>query len=384
MGPCDIQQRIKAVVLPKRSAEFDYHGEFTESGVRKAKDVLRQFELRLHRSVALERCAYVSIGASEGTEIEYILTHSPIKYGVVIDIDPRACAAARKRAHNLAAQGKHLEVIHGDVTNHIGYIKEHLLSLRHQGAIDGVVCSIYAVLHELFSRCQNFKENAFFGQLFWDWEPCVFVGREPCSPSNWPALVEISAAGLSSEDLAALAGEVRARLRFESEIVIVDPEFVCLASDLAVESLFKLFYLDNYAHEIEERLTTLRANQFVGMIERHLGSNSVVETRHNSDGFIERYRAHGVVARTADGQPLPQPLCFTSIFAQRVPAPRHGVAHAKTRIGASSDIALSRNGGTNGEGGRNGHENHARNGTAHIGSLPHSAQEAALSPKATL
>lgn len=236
---------------------------------------------------------------------------------VLVDLDGAACAVARQKAQALAANRKHLEVFHGDVTSSVSAIKDYLLQLRKEGRIDGIVCSIYSVLHELFSRSPNFKENSFFGQLFWDWNPCIFVGREPCAPCNWPENVEFAVAGLTSDDLATLAGDVRTRLKFDSDIIPVDPGHICVSSDLAVECLFKLFHIDNYAHEVEERLTKLQAGPFVSMIERHLGCNSVIESRLNSDGFIARYRAHGISARTVDGQPLPLPLCFTSLFGQR-------------------------------------------------------------------
>ena len=143
--------------------------------------------------------------------------------------------------------------------------------------------------HEAHYRSPNFDPEAFFGSIFWDWEFAVFIGREPCAPCNWPERVGLSIPGLDSELLSTLATDIRTRLGFTGSVEPIGPHAIELSSDLAAECLFKLFYIDDYAHESQERLTRLSPNEYLSLVERHLGPATVIESLQNSE-VVRRFR----------------------------------------------------------------------------------------------
>jgi len=312
-----IESIISGKITKKTSSKFydDYHESFQESGLHKAKAVLSQIE-SLGNKPDLKKLAYVSIGGSEGSEIEYILNNSDIKYGILIEIDTHACKIAHEKAKNLAPDCD-LVIIPGDITQQTDLIQKTLQDWKRKSAIDGILVVAHAVLHELPYRSSNFDFNSFFGEMFWDWDPCLFISREPCEPFNWPETVEFSAPGVSSELLYQLASTIKQKLSFEGEIKRCGPDYVSASRVLVTETIHKLFYLDDFDYEIQEKITHIQPDIFIPLVEKYLGKNSVFQTRLNSSSFSRKYQELKISARSEDGAQLPIPLSFFSIVASR-------------------------------------------------------------------
>ena len=317
----NLSEKINNIILGKTSNEVslefykNYHKNFRDSGIHKGKTVLNQLN-SLRNIPNLERLAYVSLGGSEGSELDYILRNSEIKVGILMELDTHACEIANEKLSSLPDDKKY-QIIPGDLTQQTKTLHSILNKFKEAGDIEGVLIVANSVFHELSLRSLKFDINSLIGELFWDWDPCIFICREPCKPFNWPERVEFSVRGLSSDLLYDFTQEVKSQLSFSDEIMRCGPKFVSTSSILATEVIHKLFYIDDFNYEIKERLTSLDPDNFVRLIEQQLGKNSVFQVRLNSSSFSRKYQELDIEARNSDGVILPMPLTFFSILASK-------------------------------------------------------------------
>jgi hypothetical protein len=318
-----IEDRIRVLLGQKieapRALCFDsvYHEQFEISGLRKAAEVLDDIQRR--NDIDLSKCAYFSIGGSTGSEIYHVLNNSSINCGVLLEYSPDAMELAHARRSSLSASGKDLVLITGDATQQLGRCKDQLLSWHDAGRIGGVIVSAQAVLHELPTRSPGFDLGHFIGEVCWQWDPFLFFSREPCSPVDWPEEVEIHVPGICSTILEALATEIQSVLRITGVVRRSGPEWVSMSRDLAVETVTKVFYLEDYQHEIQERVTSLDPNKLRTLLENLLGENSTTMVRKASESFVQRYRELGIQARKRlTGEKLFIPETFARVTAERV------------------------------------------------------------------
>jgi len=141
-----------------------YHKDFQESGVHKGETVLNQID-SLAQKPHLSRLAYISIGGSEGSEIDYILRNSEFKYGILSEVDTYACQIAEQKVDTLDSLGKTLKIIPGDITSQTILIQNTLKKWAEESKINGILISAQAVLHELPHRSPGFDFNSFFGEM---------------------------------------------------------------------------------------------------------------------------------------------------------------------------------------------------------------------------
>ncbi|MCK4635811.1 MAG: hypothetical protein KAT32_03015 [Candidatus Moranbacteria bacterium] len=233
-----------------------------------------------------------------------------------MELDSYACQLANEKKKSLP-RNKNLEIIQGNVVEKLPIMQQFLKDLKKSGEIEGVLIVANAIFHELPYRSNHFNLNSFLKELFWDWNPCIFLCREPCSPFNWPKQVELSIEGLSSNILFRFSQEIKKRLLFSGDVIRSGPKFVTMTSDLATETIHKLFYIDDFEYEIQERLTGLNPDQFVKTVEQILGCNSVFQVRLNSSSFSRKYQKHNIIAKNLDGDLLSMPLSFFSIVASK-------------------------------------------------------------------
>lgn len=301
----------------KKSSDFykRYHKEFCQSGVHKGETALNQLK-SLPEVPSLDRLAYVSLGGSEGSEVDFVLRNSKVNYGILLELDSYACQLASERSKTLPKE-KSLDVIQGNVVEKLPVLQEFLRELKDSGKIDGVLIVANAIFHELPYRAKGFNLGSFLKELFWDWDPCIFLCREPCKPFNWPEQIELSVDGISSDLLARFSQAIKASLLFKGEIIRSGPDFVVMPATLATETLHKLFYIDDFDYEIQECLTCLNPDNFVRTVENILGNNSVFQVRLNSASFSRKYQEHKIVAKDLNGDALSMPLSFVSIVASR-------------------------------------------------------------------
>ncbi len=318
-----LNERIEALLGQKASAphtlNFDrvYHESFEASGVSKAQEILTDLVKRT--CINLDRCGYFSIGGSTGSEIFHVMSNSTISHGLLLEYDPTATEIAASRRDELRAMGKNLVVVTGDATQRLQHCKTQFLAWRESQQIRGLIVSAQAILHELPSRSPGFDLDHFLGEIIWDWDPFLLYTREPSTATDWPDRVEIHVPALRSSILEALANDIKVSLKMNGVVRRSGPDYVALPADLAVETVTKIFYLEDYQHEIEEQVTLLRPAQLRVLIEKHLGNNSTTLTELSSQSFTDKYRQLGILARRSPaGERLSIPHTFARIIAERV------------------------------------------------------------------
>ena len=139
--------RARTDPAPKDSS--GYHEGFRQSGTDKGKRVV---EVLRRLGADPVRCAYVSVGGSYGSEIEYVMEHSAIRKGVLLEYDDRVIDQVFALRTKMAAQGKQLELVIGDANQKKGSVRSHLSPWFDNREVDTVVCSAQAVFHELPTR----------------------------------------------------------------------------------------------------------------------------------------------------------------------------------------------------------------------------------------
>jgi hypothetical protein len=329
MSSNPLEKMIRDVVgalAPKEEGApvfYQYYKDFLQSGANKGKFVADDLEelARDHPELKLERCAYLSVGGADGTEILYVLEHTPIRYGLLQDFSPEIWNTGRERQQQLERAGKKLDVKIGDVSQQITTCKNQLLQWRREGLIDGLVCSAQAVLHELPSRSPGFDIDFLLGEMFWDWQPCLVYCREPCKPEGWPDRVKLGLGTppVKSEVMEALANLVKHTVGIQSTVLRAGPNHVTLSGELAVEMLTKLFYLPDFKHEIGEQATYWSATTLASKVQQNLEVDTLGPTRvkHETlttNSFEDRYHKLGVDARNpANNERLPLPKVFVRI-----------------------------------------------------------------------
>lgn len=302
---------------PLKPLRAKYHAAFDRSGEEKAKDIINVLSHK--EKLDLSTCAYLSIGGSTGSEIDYIFRNTPIRHGVLLEQDNDACRIAQERADALKKDlKKTFTVVVGDAFQQIEECRrEYLEVLRTEGKISGLVASVQSLLHELPYRSPGFDLDPFLGHICWDWEPLVLISREPCAPSDWPERVKLRVPGLTSKELQSVANDIAAYLKFPSKAAQSGPNAVALSAGLAVETLMKLFYIEDYLHEIQEQTTSINPQELVAAIEAHTGSDSVDQQRFTSASFRKLYRQHAIQVTAMDGKRVPIPNVFIRLVAER-------------------------------------------------------------------
>ena len=175
----DLESRIAALVdglRHPRSFAAACHEQFVNSGEEKANKIIEHLRAN-HPPLNLARCAYFSIGGSDGSEIETVMRKTEIGFGVLLEYESDLIPKISHRRAALADLGKTLKPEIGDAMQRIRRCRDQLLDWRKQEKIDGIICSMQAVLHELPYRSANFQIDAFFGDAFWDFKPCLLYMR---------------------------------------------------------------------------------------------------------------------------------------------------------------------------------------------------------------
>ena len=307
--------KIKELLGGKYTQKFDtesYHSDFIISGQGKAKDVLSSLK---DKDLDYSRCAYFSIGGSSGGEIEYILNQTKTQYGIILEYDPALTERLSNLRKTYKERQKCLEYVPGDASQQIDYCNSILKSWMDKGYIDIVICSAQAVFHELPFRSPSYNVNAFLHKILYGWKRCIFATREPCKPVGWPSRIGIKLNNISKDSLFNIASDIKNSLSFKCKIHLIG-DYVEMSASLAIETLFKLFYIDSYRHEIQEKVTHLKADEFILSIETILGNNTVTSSYLNSEGFENRYRQYGVTAiNVRNRKPLQIPKTFIKIIA---------------------------------------------------------------------
>lgn len=319
----DLDRRIHAAlssVGDRTKSNFDtdkYRLAFQRSAQEKAEavlDLLNQQTNPWRRG----RPVFVSVGGADGEELRTLLNHSNAALGVLIEGVRSLADVARSTA---LPSGKTVEVLEGDASEKLHDAMAIAESAVENAAADYVVVTCHAVLHELFDRSDAFDALAFFSRIFQNRRvPVWFSYREPGAPEKWPEGVLLRA-DCSPSSLLQLAETIRHRhpIFTKSSIKpITSGDHLRVDRLLAMEVLCKLFYLDDFQHEIEERSTSVEHEQLKALLMVAIGE-SAFEKRFAalwsasapSESFKRNWvefgvSAHGLVGALQHALPVPE------------------------------------------------------------------------------
>jgi tetratricopeptide (TPR) repeat protein len=211
------------------------------------------------------------------------LEGSSATVGILIEGSKEFADAARRRR---LPQGKGIEIFEGDAQRKLPEAIDCAATKIKQGDGDFLAVSCHAVIHELYDRSeQGFDLTAFLGHIFRrDDFPVWFTSREPGVPEKWPERV-LLVADCQPESLLKLANAITTRhqvlagLKPSAQIL---GDGVCLHKTLAMELLAKLFYIEDLAHEINERSTAVDHSMIQSTLLLAIGRNAMKEKRANA------------------------------------------------------------------------------------------------------
>lgn len=316
---------------PKQPFDIErYRQAFAPSAREKAKAVLDS----LSREKLLfpgQRPVFVSIGGADGEEVDFLLRNSEAPVAVLVETVHELADFARARP---LPGGKRIEIFEGDALQQIGPAMEFANSVVRSGGADFKVTTCHAVIHELYDRSeQPFDSLAFFAAIFDDERiPTWFTYREPAVPVAWPDTVLISA-DCSPQSLLQLAEAIVIR---HPSLAAIGPKPLIVAgqlrvhSQLAMEILAKLFYLEDLQHEIEERSTVIHHQEMINSLYLVIGDPAVSErravvstARAPSESFAAHWQRLGVRARALrddkSTEPLSIPESHIRLISWRIP-----------------------------------------------------------------
>lgn len=309
---CFLGKRIRTEY--EKTGIIAYHESFKQSGIEKAKWIIQDLNTR---GLNLNRFAYFSVGGSIGAEINFILANTDIERGLLLEYDSSATDLARSDFYESSLKNKKvLEIVTGDATQKIEECKKKLIGWRNDGYIDGLVCSIQAVLHELPYRSPKFELNHFIGEIVWDWDPFLMYCREPCCPIGLPEIVKLYIPDFNSEDLEVFANDIKVRLSFDGDVRRSGKNHITLPGDLCIEVLHKYFYPEDYLYEIQEKLTTYKPEDLIRVIESQINIKNVVSRISlNSKSFEQLFRDLKIEITDLKGVYIPMPASFIGLIA---------------------------------------------------------------------
>jgi tetratricopeptide (TPR) repeat protein len=276
------QRIVDALAMINKIGEdkaFDIHAygaAFHQSAQEKAHTVLELLN-KLECPFHGQKPVFVSVGGADGEELVYLLQNSRAEEGILLEFNRALADGARARDHALSEQQKKIVVIEGDAQAKITEAAAEACREVKRGAADFVAVTCHAVLHELFDRGPEFHPIDFFSSIFLDEEiPVWFTYREPGRPEKWSESVLLSA-DCSPATLIALARAITLRHVTFAQLA-PEPKVVggkaMMNSTLAMEVLAKLFYIDDLAHEINERSTAVDHRHLINALHVAIGEEA--------------------------------------------------------------------------------------------------------------
>lgn len=314
----DLQEKIGRIItnsrknsLPSaRLAPENYSAAFRDSSIEKAKRVLETvIDLKLNQKSVI----YVSIGSSECYEIEYMLKNSEIERFVGFDISHKACQMAWERLAD-SIPPKQLTLISGDALHNTaelhGYIRELTRSPN-----DIVLISMHGILHEII-REKVFELEGFLSSLCQRYQRLLLYIREPCEPINLPENVLLGFGAVRASELMHFGQLVASRLGIDTSVSVYSDSMILCGRQLAGEVIVKLFYIDDFDYEIQERITAVNPTELASLVLT-IDSNFVIEqSLLNSASYQRNFHRDVRLLEPKNRKPL-LPLAFTRIIAKK-------------------------------------------------------------------
>jgi len=295
----------------------EYYDRFTASARKKAERVLRRAgEL----NVDFSDYVVVSIGGADGTELEHILTLSNARVGILLEKRSLAIERARSKAESLRTQGKELIAIGGDAVASLDELLDVVNARVAAECLSGVAYTINATFHELPTRARGFDLRRFVRMLGSVKTPRLFAYmREPTTPQKWggPQL-RISSSRISPEVLQQFATIVCTHTGTSPRKPIeINEDTIILTPRQAIETLTKLFYVEDLAYEIGETITKIKVDEYLQAWRTEMPGAHVVPSFGPSESFARLYRKFGIRAFKLDRTPLEVPAAFLEVVTTK-------------------------------------------------------------------
>ena len=284
---------------------------FRASAKRKAVEVVRRLESHVRDCREL---AIVSVGGADGTELFELCRLTNSRHGILVEYADRSMASARERAKAASVE---LVDFTGDVMDKLEEAVGTAIKLREAGRVTGVLVSACAVLHELFTRSHAFALHTYFSKLY---QADIIVGREPIEPLDWPTRVLIQGS-FDKASFSRLAELIRSKHFKEDEYMVqrLGETSVELHRALALETLTKAFYSEDFLYELGECVSSISHDQLldamrVSLGETHSDPDCELLTSLSFSEYWERCRIRVV---GTDAKELHKPKTHMWYFARR-------------------------------------------------------------------
>lgn len=291
----------------------------SSSAIRKGDDVLQTIQ---ETGLDLASAAILSIGGADGAELEHILRNTQASHGLLFEFDDNLSDHARERARALADSGKTMRVFTGDVIQKLEPALDLLKRWIDSGSVRSLVVTMHAVLHELPDRGSGKKDlEDLLGKFLWHKVPVLAIAREPCMPAGLPNMVYLKA-DCQPDMLAALANRVRSThpLFFESEAApVAFYDHVRMGARLAVETIWKLFYLDSFVYELGEKITSFTRDELLTAFRNVFGTRQVRSSLFQTDSFDRLWSDLGLQLQDEQRRDLAKPEIHIRIVAKWTP-----------------------------------------------------------------
>jgi hypothetical protein len=296
--------------VPTAASDFDaekYRLAFAPSARAKAQSVLTLLRQPTSNPFSHLRPVFLSIGGADGEEVLTLLAETSAPLGVLLEASSTLAAYASSRQK---PEGKVLSVVQGDASLTILRGVEQAFDFILAGHADYLVVTCHAVIHELFDRAESFDPQGFFGAIFARRDiPVWFTYREPGIPEKWPEAVYLRA-DCAPESLLQIAIAIvnrHATLGGLQPAPAVIGDHVRLNRALAVETIVKLFYLDDITYELAERSTAVDHQAMNNYLWFAIGQSALnnnaaaISTRSApSESFLTLWQEYKIEVLTAD------------------------------------------------------------------------------------
>lgn len=239
-----------------RQAQRYDDSKFRASAIRKAEGVIDRLPPRLRRG----RYIIVSVGGADGTELFHLLERTGSTHGILLEYSDASVRQAEAEARR---RGVSIATFTGDAMDKLAQAMACACEWRARHGGEAIIVTAQAILHELPTRSKGFTLNRYFGLLA---EADVVIGREPIRPHDWPETVVLSGE-FDADTMVKLVNLIRqyneafANRRFEA--IKINRHSVMIDSALAIETLTKAFYSEDFLYELGERITSYSAEELL-------------------------------------------------------------------------------------------------------------------------
>jgi hypothetical protein len=315
--------------------DFDDFYEKNRIGQERKADFILE-ELKANERFADLRPVFVSVGGGDGAELHRLMSKWEGAYGFLME---RSKAGVKRAKENEKQFAGLLQVVEGRISPHtLQNICKQAADRIAAREADALVVSCHAIIHELYDRSDNFNPDELFASMFENQDiPIWFTYREPCTPEFWPAEIYLKA-DCSCPLLLRLATTIQSRHRALQQSpqpsYSSDARACRLARDLAMETIVKLVYLDDFQHDIEERSTAAKSSELEHALSVCIGREAQEDRRALitrcgavTSTFQKGWLTCGILAR-ADGRCLAMPESQSRVVAWRVPRSSAVSTHA--------------------------------------------------------